>query len=80
MTAKLILNFNSTEEFAPILKLLKEIGLDKNISISIKSKKINEPPLKPRKAGCGKSLFNKISLDFDEILPGFEPYLLIDNH
>ena len=36
MTAKLILNFNSTEGFSPTIKLLKEMGLDKNISISTK--------------------------------------------
>ncbi len=79
MTAKLILNFNNSDEFIPFLKLLKDLGLDKNLAVSKKFKKNNQTELKPRQAGWGKGLFTHLAPDFDEIPAGFEDYILINN-
>ena len=74
MTAQVILNFDTVEEFSRILQILKDLGLDQKIQVKAKSSKSVKEPLKPRQAGWGKSLFAYVAPDFDETPPGFEEY------
>ncbi len=76
MSAQLILNFDSTEEFAKILQLLKDFGFENKIQVKNIVKKSKEPKLKPRQAGWGKGLFTNIAPDFDETPSGFQDYML----
>jgi hypothetical protein len=46
MSAQLILNFDSTEEFAKILQLLKDFGFENKIQVKNTVKKSKEPKLK----------------------------------
>ena len=74
MTAQVILNFDTVEEFSRILQILKDLGLDQKIQVKAKSSKSVKEPLKPRQAGWGKGLFTYVAPDFDETPPGFEEY------
>jgi hypothetical protein len=76
MSAQLILNFDSTEEFAKILQLLKDFGFENKIQVKKTVKKSKEPKSNPRQAGWGKGLFTNIAPDFDETPAGFEDYML----
>lgn len=76
MSAQVILNFDSTEEFTRILQLLKEFGLDSKIQIKTKSSKASKPTPKPRQAGWGKTFFAYVAPDFDDTPAGFEEYML----
>jgi hypothetical protein len=77
MTAQLILNFNTPEEFSQILQVLKGLELEKKIEVkTVSSPFTNETTLKPRQAGWGKNLFPYVAPDFDETPFGFEEYLL----
>ena len=79
MTAQLILNFDTVEEFSHILQLLKDLGLEKKIEVKTTTSMPIEPSFKPRQAGWGKGLFTYVAPDFDETPPGFEEYQLIKN-
>ena len=74
MTAQVILNFDTVEEFSRILQILKDLGLDQKIQVKAKSSKSVKEPLKPRQAGWGKGLFAYVAPDFDETPSGFEEY------
>lgn len=74
MSAQIILNFDTAEEFARVFQLLKEIGLEQTIKVKHKSSKSTTPT--PRQAGWGKGLFTYVAPDFDKTPSGFEDYLL----
>lgn len=74
MTAQVILNFDTVEEFSRILQILKDLGLEQKIQVKTKPLKPVKEPLKPRQAGWGKGLFAYVAPDFDETPPGFEEY------
>jgi hypothetical protein len=77
MTAQLILNFNTLEEFSQIVQVLKGLGLEKKIEVkTMPSPFLNETRLEPRQAGWGKNLFPYVAPDFDETPAGFEEYFL----
>ena len=75
MTAQVILNFDTLEEFSRILQVLKELGLEQKIQVKTKPSQSKKQPLKPRQAGWGKELFAYVAPGFDDTPPGFEEYL-----
>ena len=75
MTAQVILNFDTLEEFSRILQVLKELGLEQKIQVKTKLSQPKKQPPKPRQAGWGKELFAYVAPDFDDTPPGFEEYL-----
>jgi hypothetical protein len=77
MSAQIILKFDTTEEFARIFQLLKEIGLEQKIKVKQKVSKPTNPT--PRQAGWGKGLFAYVAPDFDDTPTGFEDYMLPQN-
>ena len=79
MSAQVILNFDTTEEFARILQLLKEFGFENKIQVKTKKKKPSSRTPEPRQAGWGKGLFAYVAPDFDDTPKGFEDYML-PNH
>ena len=76
MSAQVILNFDTIEEFSKILQVLKDLGLEQKIQVKKKALQPKKQPLKPRQAGWGKELFSYVAPDFDETPPGFEDYQL----
>jgi hypothetical protein len=66
MTAQLILNLDTIEEFSQILQLLKGLGWEHKIQIKTMPPQYKSPEMKPRQAGWGKDLFPYVAPDFDD--------------